>query len=91
MSAPVRPFDARAHLAAILRCEPVELALFRGPTESYRGIEADYIRGESVAGTVLIGRPTSRSLGRGTRRMVSTQTRTHLERTTIAVDAEVTW
>jgi hypothetical protein len=84
-------FRARDHLAGVLGCEPGDLELSRGPFETYRGLEAEYARADEFAGTVLIGHPAAFVTSHGAVRTVTTQTRSTVRRSRIAVDTEVAW
>jgi hypothetical protein len=83
--------SARRWLASFVDCSSDELALWRGPVKTHRGLEAEYARGETVVGTVLLSVRVGPGRAATEQRWLVVETSGRIARRIIAAEGEIEW
>jgi hypothetical protein len=83
--------SARRWLASFVDCPSTELQLWRGPVTTERGVEAEYARGGTVVGTILLTVRRSPSRAAVEHRWLIVETNGRIARRLIAPDGEIEW
>jgi hypothetical protein len=72
-------------------CSSDEVVLWRGPVQTQRGLEAEYARGETVVGTVLLTVRFGPGRAAAEQHWLIVETHGHVARRIIAADGEIEW